>query len=245
MRYLCVLAAAGWLGCATAHAAAMAIVIAIDVSGSVSADSYILQRDGIADAFEDPRLVEAIATAPGGIEILVLEWSDPDRIAVTVDWTQVSDHSSAVRFAAAVRATTRSSRGLTATGPALAAAAAQFSRLPQPAARHVIDISGDGMANLGEPPRPVRDRLVKTGITINALAILTEEPWLADYDRHNVIGGPGAFVMAVQDFHSFAEAMRRKLAAEIAGAGAPTLARTANKRVFLAAAPRRQFYVAR
>ena len=112
-------------------------------------------------------------------------------------------------------------RGLTAIGPALAAAAAQFDHLPQPAARRVIDISGDGIANLGAPPQEVRDRIVKAGITINGLAILTEQPWLDEYYRHNVIGGPGAFVLAARDFHSFAEAMLKKLAAEIAGAEAP------------------------
>lgn len=223
-RRLCVLAAALWPGCVVAHAAALGLVMAIDVSGSVNADSYILQRDGIAAAFNDPRLIEAIAATPGGIEALVLEWSDPDKIAVTVGWTQIFDRRGAARFATAVHATTRSSRGLTAIGPALAAAAAQFERLPQPAARRVIDISGDGMANLGEPPPAVRNRLVKAGITINALAILTEEPWLEDYDRHNVIGGPGAFVLAVRDFHSFASAILRKLAAEVAGAAAPRLA---------------------
>ena len=127
--------------------------MAIDVSDSVTADSYILQRDGIARAFNDPRLLKAVAAAPGGIEALVLEWSDPDKIAVTVGWTQIIDQRSAARFAAAVHATTRSSRGLTAIGPALAAAAAQFDHLPQPAARRVIDISGDGIANLGELPR--------------------------------------------------------------------------------------------
>ena len=62
------------------------------------------------------------------------------------------------------------------------------------------------------------------GITINGLAILTEEPWLEDYYRHNVIGGPAAFVLAARDFRSFAEAMLRKLVQEVAGAGAPALA---------------------
>jgi Ca-activated chloride channel family protein len=207
-----------WFAASTAHSAVLAIVMAVDVSGSVSADSYILQRDGIAHAFEDRRLIEAIAGAPGGIEVLLLEWSDPDKIAVTVDWTEIHDARSAARFAATVHATTRSSQGLTAVGPALAAAGEQFARLPQPTTRRMIDISGDGMANLGEPPQAARDRLVTTGITINALAILTEEPWLEDYDRRNVIGGPGAFVLGVRNFHSFAEAMRRKLAAEVASA---------------------------
>ena len=89
---------------------------------------------------------------PGGIEALVLEWSDPDRIAVTVGWTRVADADSAAAFAAAVRATKRSSEGLTAIGPALLAAAAAFDHMPEPAARRIIDISGDGMANFGLPP---------------------------------------------------------------------------------------------
>lgn len=214
-----------WLAAALAHAAALAIVMAIDVSASVTADSYILQRDGIARAFGDARLLRAIAAAPGGIEALVMEWSDPDEIAVTVGWTPIIDSRSAAGFAAALHATTRSSRGLTAIGPALTAAAAQFDRLRQPAARRVIDISGDGIANLGAPPQTVREAIVKSGITINGLAILTEEPWLEDYYRHNVIGGPGAFVLAARDFHSFTEAILRKLAAEVAGATTPFIAR--------------------
>ena len=226
MRRLCAVAATmWWLAILPAHAAAVAIVMAVDVSGSVTADSYILQRDGIARAFADPRLIATIAAMSGGIEVLVLEWSDPDKPAVTVDWTRIADTGSAARFAAAVHAMTRRSHGLTAIGPALAVAAAQFDRLPQPAARHIIDISGDGMANIGEPPRAVRDRLIKTGLTINALAILTEEPWLEDYDRHNVIGGPGAFVVVATNFHSFADAMLEKLMQEIAGAQSPAIAR--------------------
>ncbi len=202
---------------APARAAALAIVIALDVSASVSADSYILERDGTARAFADPRLIDEITAVPGGIEALALEWSDPGRIAVTVEWAEIADARSAARFAAALHATTRSSQGSTAIGPALAAAAAQFSRLPQPAARWVIDISGDGIANRGGPPQRVRDRLVKEGIAINGLAIAAGEPWLADYYRHNVIGGPGGFVLKVSDFRGFVEAMRQKLTAEVAG----------------------------
>lgn len=170
-------------------------------------------------------MLRALAATPGGIEALVLEWSDPDKLAVTVGWTRIADKTQAGAFAAAVRATARSSRGLTAIGPALEAAAAQFNHLPQPAARRVIDISGDGMADFGPPPASARDRIVNTGIAINGLAILTEEPWLAEYYGREVIGGPGAFVLAARDFHSFAEAMLRKLVQEVAGDGRPKLAR--------------------
>jgi hypothetical protein len=203
----------------SAKGAALALVLAVDVSASVTADSYLLQRDGIAWAFENPRLVEAISAAPGGIEVLVLEWSDPDKIAVTVDWTRVGDSPSAGGFAVAVHASRRSSFGVTAIGPALLAAAAAFDHLPEPAGRRVIDISGDGMANFGLPPAAARDRIV-AGITINGLAILTDEPWLAAYYRTNVIGGPSAFVAVARTFDDFAGAMLRKLTQEIARAPA-------------------------
>jgi hypothetical protein len=219
---------AGLLKEAPAVGASLALVLAVDVSASVSADSYILQRDGIARAFENSRLVEAISTIPGGIESLVLEWSDPDRVKVTVDWSRVHDPHSAAAFAAAVRSTKRTSDGLTAIGPALLISASEFDQLPEPAARRVIDISGDGMANFGLPPALARDRIVAAGISINGLAILTEEPWLAGYYDSSVIGGPGAFVVVARDFGSFADAILRKLVHEVAGAplsNPPPLAR--------------------
>src|SRR5882672_12840809 len=171
-------------------AAGVALVLAIDVSESVSAERYVLQHDGIARAFETPLLVDAIAAVPGGIEVLVLEWSDPDKIAVTVGWTRIANRGAAAAFSAAVRGTQRTSHGLTAIGSAMLAAAAAFDRMPEPAGHRVIDISGDGMANFGVPPVTARDALVKAGITINGLAILSEEPWLDDYYRNNVVGGP-------------------------------------------------------
>jgi uncharacterized protein DUF1194 len=198
--------------------AGLAVVLAIDVSASITADSYVLQQEGVARAFENRRLVEAVAAIPGGIEVLILEWSDPDQISTTVGWQRVDDAFSAAAFAAAVRNTKRSSNGRTAIGAALLAAAAAFDRLPERAARRVIDISGDGMANFGVAPAAARDRIVASGISINGLAILTEEPWLEGYYRNNVIGGPEAFVVVARDFGSFADAMLRKLVQEIAGA---------------------------
>ena len=148
----------------------------------------------------------------------VVDTAGDKQIAVTVDWTRVSDAASAKGFAAAMRATRRSPAGITAIGPALLAAAAAFDHLPEPAGRRVIDISGDGMANFGPAPGVARDRITAAGITINGLAILSEEPWLADYYRTNVIGGPSAFVAVARTFDDFAGAMLRKLVQEVAGA---------------------------
>src|ERR1700722_4246162 len=85
-------------GLPPAQAASLALVMAVDVSESVSTERYVLQHDGIARAFENPKLLDAI-TASGGIEALVLEWSDPDKVAITVEWTKIGDRDSAAKFA--------------------------------------------------------------------------------------------------------------------------------------------------
>jgi hypothetical protein len=195
----------------------LAIVVAIDVSESVNAERYFLQHEGIARAFEQPSLVAAIGSHDGGaIAVLVLEWSDRDKQVVTVDWTRVANAQDAVDLAARIRRTRRTSHGLTAIGDALHAARAQFDRLPEKPSRRIIDISGDGMANIGPPPAGVRDALVAEGITINGLPILTEEPWLDDYYNQYVVGGPGAFLITAEDYQSFATAIAQKLLGEVA-----------------------------
>jgi Protein of unknown function (DUF1194) len=197
----------------------LALVLAVDVSESVDAGEYTLQHEGIARAFETPQLIDAVRSGRNGaIDVLVMEWSDRDKQAVTVDWTRVGDAASARRFAAAVRATRRSSNGLTAIGDALIAAGAALARVPDQPVRRVIDVSGDGMANIGPSPQQVRDRLVAKGITINGLAILKTEPWLDSYYDQYVVGGPGAFLMEVKDFPTFAAAMQQKLLSEVTAA---------------------------
>ena len=206
---------------ARAETVDLALVFAVDVSESVDADEYELQHEGIARAFESQALLEAVkGGSHGAIDVLVLEWSDPDKQAVTVDWTRVFDKASAAAFSAKVRASRRSSNGLTAIGNALLAAQAAFRRLPDKAAREVVDVSGDGMANIGPPPQAVRDEMVAAGIVINGLAILKTDPWLSSYYDQYVVGGPGGFLMQVEDFTTFAAAMQQKLLAEVAAARA-------------------------
>ena len=193
-----------------------ALVLALDVSLSVDQHEYELQRDGIATAFESPALLAAVAGGKNhAIDVLVLEWSDPEIQVVTVDWTRVTDRASATAFAAKVRNTKRSSQGLTAIGNGMMAAAATFERLPDRAARRVIDVSGDGMANIGMPCTEARDALVAKGITINGLVMINDEPWVDGFYNDNVVGGPGAFLMQVADYREFAAAIREKLLSEI------------------------------
>ncbi len=94
--------------------------------------------------------------------------------------------------------------------------------------RRVIDVCGDGTNNAGREMTDARDDALKAGIVINGLAIINDHPvsWtfahvqpsggLAKYYRENVTGGPGSFVQEIHDFHTFGEAMTRKLVTEIA-----------------------------
>ena len=213
---LCAIALLFGAAAASAETVDTALVLALDVSLSVDQHEYELQRDGIATAFESPALLAAVTGGKNhAIEVLVLEWSDPEIQVVTVDWTRVSDAASAKAFAAKVRNTTRSSQGLTAIGNGLMAAAAALERLPDRAARRVIDVSGDGMANIGIPCPEARDALLAKGITINGLVMISDEPWVDGFYSENVVGGPGAFLMQVADYREFAAAIREKLLSEI------------------------------
>ena len=93
----------------------------------------------------------------------------------------MSDVESASAFAAKVRATHRSSQGLTAIGNGLMAAGAALERLRDEAVRKVVDVSGDGMANIGIPCAEARDNLLAKGVTINGLVIINDKPWVDGY----------------------------------------------------------------
>ena len=79
----------------------------------------------------------------------------------------------------------------------------------------MIDISGDGANNRGRPATEARDEAVRAGVGINGLPILSLDRELDLYYQANVIGGPGAFVVAAQNYDTFAFAIRRKLVLEI------------------------------
>ncbi|MGB8843047.1 MAG: DUF1194 domain-containing protein [Aliidongia sp.] len=194
----------------------VALVLVVDVSLSVNDARYQLQKEGIAAAFENPDLAKAIGGGiNGAVAVAVMEFSDPDRQFAVIDWTRIASAEDARRLAARIRRTGRSSDGLTGIADALIAAQEMLESSPFAAARRVVDVSGDGMNNIGTEMTAARDRLVAAGITINGLPILSEEPWLATYYTEYVIGGPDAFVITAEGLDSFAEAMKRKLVQEV------------------------------
>jgi hypothetical protein len=195
----------------------LALVLAADCSASVTYDEFNLIAGGMAAALRDKQVVKALIGGKQGVTLgSVLLFSGRDAQEVVVDWMRIGTEAEAAAFADAVDNMPRVLRaGLTAIGNALAAAAALLVRAPLPAARHVIDIAGDGRANDGAAPAAIRDALTFAGVTINGLCILHEEPDLVQYFDSDVIGGPGAFAVVCANYQDFSEAMRRKLLREI------------------------------
>ena len=158
-----------------------------------------------------------------------------------VEWAVIRNDADARRFADALLAAPRSYLGRTAIGSAIDFASGLNAESAVRADRHVIDVSGDGTSNQGRAVADARDEAVKAGAVINGLSIYNQRAaanggylalhtnppgGLAKYYRDNVIGGPGAFVLPIDDFGSFGDAMVHKLVQEISeGAPSPLAAR--------------------
>jgi hypothetical protein len=198
----------------------LALIIALDCSASVSFDEFNLIAGGCGAALRDPEVVAGLTGGPAGASYCaLLLWSGQAEHEVSVPWTRIDGRPSAEQFAKDVEETPRFGLGgLTAIGSALLVSETMLSGLPLPTRRQVIDVAGDGSANDGPAPGPIRDRLAAAGVTINGLCVLHEEPDLVATYTRQVIGGPSAFALQCQDYAGFADAMRQKLQQEVAAA---------------------------
>ena len=204
------------------------MILAADVSRSIDDGEFDLQRKGYAAAVNDPRVLEAIRGRKGAaIGVCFIEWSGDEDQQVVVDWSEIRDEEDAGSVAAAILAAPRSFMGRTSISAAIDFAMAHFAKSKWQAARRIIDISGDGANNSGRAVTEARDEAISRGVTINGLAIINDQPnlgysahtqppgGLPNYYRQNVIGGPNAFLLVVENFNSFADAMAQKLVKEI------------------------------
>jgi hypothetical protein len=218
-------------GPAAAEAVDLQLVLAADVSRSVDEHEFQLQRKGYAEAFRDPRVLGAIRSGPKGrIAVCFVEWSGVDSHAVIADWTVIEDEESAAGFAELLLAKPRAFANRTAIGAAIDFAVTQLYRSGHESRRRTIDVSGDGTNTNGTEPSVARAAAAALGITVNGLVIFSPEPsmWnpfhthppggLDEYYRQHVIGGPEAFLMTVDGFKTFANAIVHKLIREIAAA---------------------------
>jgi hypothetical protein len=212
------------LAAAPVGAVDTALILAVDVSGSVSAGRYQLQMEGIAAAFEDAAVQGAILAGPRrSLLITLVQWSD--KAQVSVPWMLIESGGDAASFAAKVRRAPRAADQFTCMSQMMRLVADKIlPRAPLRADRTVIDVSGDGRdnCNSAQPVDVLRDELVGTGVTINGLPILEgdEAKTLEEWYREHVIGGTAAFLEPASGFADFARAMRQKFLVEISAAGA-------------------------
>jgi hypothetical protein len=198
-----------------------ALVLAVDVSGSVDDKRYVLQMEGIASAFEDKTVQQAILTGPHHAMLVTLvEWSTKPN--VSIGWTLLTSPADVAAFANKVRSAKRVGDQFTCMSASLRYIADKVvPMMPVPADRVVVDVSGDGHDNCNpaKPVDTVSAELAAGGATVNGLPILegdeakTLEGW---YSAH-VIAGVGAFVLPAAGFDDISRAMRQKFVTEISG----------------------------
>ena len=199
----------------------VALVLAIDGSSSVDGAEYHLQKHGIAEALRDPQVIAAMRQA-GDVAVSVIFWGDAGQPHQTIGWIRIADGKDCDRLAERIERMPRAVKGSTGLGSGLVAALDMIADADFCANRAIINVSGDGSETVYRrqtrrlpKPEDARARAEESGITINALAISNQEGGLKDYFASQVVTGPGAFVMEVKNYESFAEAMRRKLIREI------------------------------
>lgn len=191
-----------------------ALILSVDVSGSIDAGDYRLQIEGLASALQDPEVAEALVK--GQIALAVVQWSGTAEQALVLPWQRMLSDPDVTRFAARAAALPRAFSGSdTAVGQAIRFATAQFAAVPD-CRRKVIDISGDGQENAGFTDARARSEAIDQGLTLNAIAI--EEPGAAipitTYYRNWIIT-PGGFVMTARGLQDYAETLRLKLLREL------------------------------
>jgi len=209
------------VGQVRADCADLALVLAIDASGSIDAGEFTLQQQGYARAFQSAQVQAALASA-GVVDVGVVLWGDTEFAPQILPGQRLLNASDAERLAKLVAAMPRVVMRNTGIGRGVATAIDLLEEPDRCAWRKIVNVSGDGIETLPPtrrlfvPLRVARERAEPADITINALAIETDDPDPSNWYRIHLIAGPGAFVMEVGEFESFGGAILEKLAREIA-----------------------------
>lgn len=200
---------------APAAACDVALLLSVDVSGSIDRGEYRLQVDGIADALADPEVADALLL--GQVALGVVQWSGTAKQTLSIPWRRMLSPSEIADFATRARALPRAYTGSdTAVGEAIAFSVAQFGAVGD-CRRKVIDISGDGPQNAGFPLAPERGNAAAAGIEINAIAIedVGRSIPITEFYRRYVVTRNG-FVITARGLSDYPRAIREKILREVA-----------------------------
>lgn len=198
----------------TAQSCEIALVLAMDVSGSVDAHEYQLQAMGVANALRDPAVADALVS--GQVALSVVQWSGAMEQAFSVPWDDMRDYQAVNDMATRISRMPRAFAGSnTAVGEAIAFSAEQFDQV-RDCAHWVIDVSGDGDENEGYTLPAERRAAWQRGIVINGLAIEAAgvaRPITNFYQRWVVT--PGGFVITAAQHDDFERAILEKMLREL------------------------------
>jgi hypothetical protein len=211
------------------------LVLAVDTSRSMDYEEVRVQREGYVEALKHKEFIDAVRTGlTGRIAISYFEWAGEVVPGSVIDWQIIENEQDARAFADKLEARPINTQRRTSISAAIAQGATMIVANSYRGMRQVIDVSGDGPNNSGNPVVPARDKAVEAGIVINGLALMLRPSGapggLDKYYGDCVIGGPGSFVLPVHDIDDFAVAVRRKLVMEISGLTPPaTVQKVAGK----------------
>lgn len=206
----------------------MTLVLAVDTSRSMDFEEIGIQREGYVEALKHKEFIDAVKGGlTGRIAISYFEWAGYVVQDSVIDWQVIETEEDAIAFAGKLEARPIATQRRTSISTAIAQGASMIVSSPFQSRRQVIDVSGDGPNNSGDPVTPTRDKAVEAGMVINGLAIMlrpSDAPnGLDKYYADCVIGGPGAFVLPVRKIEDFAVAVRRKLVLEISDLSPPAM----------------------
>lgn len=191
----------------------LALLLAVDISGSVDPSEYAIQMEGLAEGLTDSLVIEALVRSKAAVS--VVQWTGASRQELSVPWVRIGTYRDVQSLADKILETPRAWRNFsTAIGEAMRYTAPLFEEVGD-CARKVVDISGDGVSNEGISPRQVQDLMRAKGITVNALVIEGVDEDLTAYFWENVITGEGAFVVTANGYSEYPIRMRKKLLREI------------------------------
>lgn len=205
-----------------------ALVLGMDVSGSVNDQEYWLQREGLAAALMSPKVQAALFEIPEApVRLMVFEWSGGTYQRPLTNWIEINGPKDISDFVAQLRNAPKQKRPYsTALGNAMQFGVASLQSHAE-CWRRTLDISGDGKANEGNLPYGLFRGEDLGDIVINGLVIGSDDgqskplatyatDQLATYFESNVIRGRDAFVEKAMGFDDFQNAMERKLLRELA-----------------------------
>lgn len=205
----------------------VALVFAIDGSGSIEGYEFGFQMDALANAIVQSDVIQAIKSGSNRrIAVNYVIWGDADFPSQIGIWRIIKNANDARSFSSEIKSAERRATGNTGVGAGMGDALLLLTDLPFHTDRMVIDVSGDGIETFitrrgkrkSEPiwNTSLASALARTmGVTINGLVLPSSDPNLAAWYRKNVQTGAESFVVEASSFGEVSTAMHRKLLREI------------------------------